>query len=54
MNAKPKTYKRLVQCQGVLDALVGITGENFGYDPRAWQTWYANKVAAGAPIERKK
>ena len=32
----------------VLDALVTITGQNFGYDPRAWLTWYRNQVAAGA------
>ena len=48
MNGKPQTRQRLVQCSGVLDALVTITGQNFGYDPRAWQTWYRNQVAAGA------
>ena len=53
MNAKPKTIQRLVQCRGVLDALVAITGQNFGYDPRAWQTWYKNQVAKGGPIEKK-
>ena len=46
MNAKPKTRQRTVQCQGVLDALVTITGQNFGYDPRAWLSWYRNQVAA--------
>ena len=53
MNAKPKTVDRWVQSRGVLDALVAITGQNFGYDPRAWQTWYRNQIAAGAPIAKK-
>ena len=43
MNAKPKTVDRWVQSRGVLDALVAITGQNFGYDYRAWQTWYRNQ-----------
>ena len=34
MNQKPKTVQRLVECRGVLDALVSITGQNFGYNPR--------------------
>ena len=53
MNAKPKTVDRWVQSRGVLDALVAITGQNFGYDYRAWQTWYRNQVAVGAPIAKK-
>ena len=53
MNQKPKTYERLVNCRGVLDALQAITGQNFGYDSRAWQTWYKNQVAKGGPIEKK-
>ncbi len=53
MNSQPKTRQRLVQCHDVLDALVTITGQNFGYDPRAWQTWYRNQVAAGAPIGKQ-
>jgi hypothetical protein len=53
MNAKPKTVDRWVQSRGVLDALVAITGQNFGYDVRAWATWYHNQVAAGAPIAKK-
>jgi hypothetical protein len=53
MNAKPKTYQRQVQCRGVLDALVAITGQNFGYDSRAWQTWYRNQTSSGAPIGKK-
>ncbi len=53
MNAQPKTRQRLVQCRHVLDALVTITGENFGYNSQAWQTWYRNQVAAGAPIAKQ-
>jgi hypothetical protein len=53
MNSKPKTYQRPVKSRGVLDALVAITGQNFGYDTRAWQTWYRNQIAAGAPIAKK-
>ncbi len=53
MNAQPKTRQRTVQCRGVLDALVTITGQNFGYDPRAWLTWYRNQVAAGAPVAKQ-
>jgi hypothetical protein len=53
MNAKPKTVDRWVQSRGVLDALVAITGQNFGYDFRAWSTWYHNQIAAGAPIAKK-
>lgn len=53
MNAKPKTVDRWVQSSGVLDALVAITGQNFGYNSRAWMTWYSNQIAAGAPIGKK-
>ena len=54
MNKQPTKIKRLVEGRGVLDALVSITGQNFGYDSRAWQTWYRNQVAKGGQIEAKK
>ena len=54
MNQKPKIIPHYVQNQGVLDALVAITGQNFGYDERAWRTWYRNQKAKGAPVEAKK
>ena len=38
----------------VLTALVTITGQNFGYDQRAWATWYRNQKAKGLPVEAKK
>jgi len=53
MNQKPKTITRYFQNQGVLDALVTITGENFGFDSRTWHTWYMNQKAKGAPVEAK-
>ncbi len=54
VGQKPITIPRQVQHQGVLDALVAITGQNFGYDQRAWATWYRNQKAAGAPVEAKR
>jgi hypothetical protein len=53
MNQKPQTIERPVQCREVLDALVTITGQNFGYNPQAWGTWYRNQIAAGAPIAKQ-
>jgi hypothetical protein len=53
MNQKPTVIRRSLQNQGVLDALVAITGQNFGYDQRAWNTWYANQKARGAPVVKK-
>ena len=54
MGQKPTIIPRPVQHHSVLEALVAITGQNFGYDQRAWSTWYANQKAAGAPLEAKK
>ena len=54
MNQKPRTIAHDLQNQDVLDALVAITGQNFGYDQRAWKTWYMNQKAKGAPVEAKK
>ena len=51
MNAKPKTITRPVNCRGVHDALVTITGVDLGYNARAWQTWYRNQVAAARDRE---
>ena len=54
MNQKPVTIHHTLENQGVLDALVAITGQNFGYDQRAWNTWYRNQKAKGAPVVAKK
>jgi hypothetical protein len=53
MNQKPQTITRFFQNQGVLDALVTITGQNFGFDFRAWRTWYDTQKAKGAPVAAK-
>lgn len=53
MNQKPRTIERPVQCRSVLDALEAITGENFGYNPQAWGSWYRNQIAKGAPIAKQ-
>ncbi|MGO9114986.1 MAG: HEAT repeat domain-containing protein [Thermoguttaceae bacterium] len=53
MNQKPVTITRYLQNQGVLDALVAITGQDFGFDFRAWHTWYTNQKLKGAPVEAK-
>ena len=54
MNQKPKVIHQVLQNQAVLDALVAITGQNFGYDQRAWKTWYTNQQSKGAPVEAQK
>lgn len=35
------TFTQLMRNQAVLDALVAITGENFGFDQQAWKYWHA-------------
>lgn len=37
---QPKLFAQQMQNQSVLDALVALTGQNFGFDPRAWHAWY--------------
>ena len=54
MNAKPKLIPHDLQNQDVLEALVAITGQNFGYHQRAWATWYKNQKAKGLSVEAKK
>lgn len=41
-NAK-KRVKVTVKNDGVLQALVALTGENFEWDARAWRAWLANQ-----------
>jgi hypothetical protein len=53
MNQKPTVLHIPYNNQGVLDALVAITGQNFGFDQRAWHTWYMNQKAKGEPVEAK-
>jgi hypothetical protein len=54
MNVQPKVVRQTMQNQGVLDALVNITGENFGFDQRAWNTWYTTRKLKGWPVEKGK
>ncbi|MFN0198642.1 MAG: HEAT repeat domain-containing protein [Planctomycetaceae bacterium] len=34
----------------VLEALTSLTGQNFGYDVRAWKFWYARQKQAGKSV----
>lgn len=45
MGSGPKRQKTRVQNQRVLEALVRLTGENFGWNTAAWQAWLANRQA---------
>jgi hypothetical protein len=37
----PKVVSMPVKNQAVLDALVAITGQNFGFEPKLWKNWAA-------------
>ncbi len=43
MNQKPKVIRKQIRNQAVLEALVGLSGQNFSYDQRAWQYWHASQ-----------
>jgi hypothetical protein len=47
-NEGPKTIIYRVQNQHVLDGLSQLTGVNFGYDARAWQSWHAQEKESQA------
>jgi hypothetical protein len=51
MGSSTRVYKRDLQNQAVLDALVTLAGQNFDFDEVAWRTWYAaqNKAAKANP-----
>jgi hypothetical protein len=40
MNSGPKFVYQTFNNQGVLDALVAITGQNFSWDKTAWKAWF--------------
>ena len=42
MNQRPKVVQFQVRNQPVLDALVTITGRNYGFDEQAWRRWYSS------------
>lgn len=37
----PKYISRPIENRQVLDALVALSGANFGFNPEAWRSWYA-------------
>ena len=41
MGGGPKIIKKDIQNQAVLDALVMLTGVNFGFEVRQWKSWFA-------------
>ncbi len=43
MGGGPKIIAKQFSNQAVLDALVAITGQNFGFDQAAWRHWYAEQ-----------
>ena len=54
MNQQPLRIVEQVENADVLKALVDITGQSFGYDQRAWATWYKNQKAKGLSVESPK
>ena len=54
MNQQPQTIRETLENPDVLDALVAITGQSFGYDQRAWSTWYSNQKSKGLPVAAAK
>jgi hypothetical protein len=53
MGGGPKVIVYEVHNQAVLDALVTITGQAFGFDQRAWRAWYAAQNKAPAIDARR-
>jgi hypothetical protein len=41
MGGGPKIIRKEIQNQAVLDALVMLTGVNYGFDGRNWKSWFA-------------
>lgn len=52
-QAKPKNIALNSSNQGVLDALVSITGENFQYEKAAWLAWYEQSYLQSASDLRR-
>ncbi|HSG68946.1 MAG TPA: hypothetical protein VLA12_00950 [Planctomycetaceae bacterium] len=49
---KPVKVQRTAQNMEVLDALQHLTGENFGYDERAWRLWLASYKNRGGSLSK--
>jgi hypothetical protein len=43
MGTSTKVYERQVLNETVRDALVKLTGVNYGFDPEQWKAWHAAK-----------
>jgi len=41
----PKASKVVARNERVLEALVALTGKNFGWDEAAWKVWLASREA---------
>ena len=50
---QPKVFSVPMQNQAVLDALVALTGQNFGFNPRAWHAWFNAQKKAEAVNARR-
>jgi HEAT repeats/PBS lyase HEAT-like repeat len=53
MGSTQKVYKRDLNNQQVLDALVALTGANLGFDKTAWKNWYSSQQKPGAIDARR-
>ena len=45
-----RVLTRTVPNYDVLQALVGLTGVNYGYQRRGWRSWLAARRASGTPL----
>ncbi len=43
MGGGTKIYNIPFKNQAVLEALIGMTGQNFGYDEKLWKSWYSSQ-----------
>lgn len=50
----PKTVKRLIRNQEVLDALSSITGVNYQFNVAAWKNWFAQQRKPQAAIDARR
>jgi len=53
MGGSAKQVKQNLSNQQVLDALVALTGANFGFDEHAWKNWYSSQQKPGAIDARR-
>jgi len=53
MGGGPKIIKKELRNQAVLDALVMLTGVNYGFEQRNWKSWYASQQQRGTIDARR-